>query len=190
MSNSEHKRAEKESSPPREIVRERQKEERASRVQRSSLGGLQYIATGMNTYNGQYSTADGEWEIVEAILKAKSLPQRMHLFEEHAKRYPVCLTVRETDKSRLPKPSLSSNEPQGDVLKQLWWSYFRDEGWRRLKRCLQCQDWFVDSTRNKSAVRCSVGCNSLWWSRDRRKKANHKHQKIEGGLYGTEKRKG
>lgn len=190
MNNPGRKQTSKDPSPPREIVRERQKEQRQRGIYWSPLGGLQIIATGLNTHNVEYATAEREWEMVEEIVKAKSMPQKMRLFEELAKKYPVCLTVRETEKSKLPKPNLASNEPQGDVLKQLWWSYFRDEAWKRLQRCPQCKDWFVDTTRNRSAIRCSVYCNSRWWSRDRRKKANHTLSKNEGSSHGTEKREG
>ncbi|SRR5581483_5885727 len=43
-------------------------------------------------------------------------------------------------------------------------SLYRD----RLKQCPQCRRWFVDLTRNKSALRCSRAC-TITWSNAQRK---------------------
>ncbi len=56
----------------------------------------------------------------------------------------------------------------------LWEGIFRHEGWLRIKRCPQCNQWFVDDTKNRSMVRCSPSCSRKWWTVDRRRAARHK----------------
>ncbi|MCX5913656.1 MAG: hypothetical protein NTV04_17175, partial [Deltaproteobacteria bacterium] len=51
--------------------------------------------------------------------------------------------------------------------------YFKNEGWKRLKRCPVCEIWFVDDTPNISKKRCGGHCTWAWWSRPRRKEAGH-----------------
>jgi len=56
----------------------------------------------------------------------------------------------------------------------LLWKIREEEALDRVKRCPQCQRWFVDETRNKSAARCSAGCTARWWDRSRRRAARAK----------------
>ncbi len=186
MHNSKAKKIKKDGGKNPQFVRDDRKDERKRRIFNSRLGGLQYVANGMNTFKGQYATEDKEWEMAEKIVEEKSLSKQIGRFNEWAKKYPVELVIEKDGK--LPRPFESSPSEQANALLHLWRYYFRDEGWIRLKRCPQCKEWFVDSTRNRSAIRCSVGCNDLWWSRNRRKKANHKHQKVGGTSNGTERR--
>jgi len=159
----------KEPKPPAHIARERNTEERRRKTLRSRFGGLEVIAFSLNTYRGEHATTSKEWELIENIVKAKSLPQKMKIFEEAADQYPVSLTVRDTDKSKTPAPGIASRDPQGDALKQLWWSYFRDSGWERLKQCSVCEQWFVDVSNNKGTLRCSPACTWTYWNRQRSK---------------------
>ncbi len=48
---------------------------------------------------------------------------------------------------------------------------------QRFKRCTRCRRWFVDGSRNRSALRCSVGCTNRWWSRIQRRTAGQKQQR-------------
>ena len=43
----------------------------------------------------------------------------------------------------------------------------------RIKKCPVCTHWFADSTRNRSMDRCSRACTWQWWSRSRRRAAQH-----------------
>jgi hypothetical protein len=47
--------------------------------------------------------------------------------------------------------------------------YFRNPARDRLRRCQQCARWFVDETRNKSALRCSRACTIAWSNSQRDK---------------------
>lgn len=40
----------------------------------------------------------------------------------------------------------------------------------RLKRCPRCRRWFIDATKNKSALRCSVACTIAWSNAQRGRK--------------------
>lgn len=176
MKNSRQKTASKEPKPPTRIVREREKEQRRRRVSESPRGGLQDIADHMNNFSdGLYPTPEREWELAKTILETKSLAKQIESFNKEAEKVSVCLWIDR--KGKVPRPSETSKDQKGNALLHLWRYYFRDEGWVRLKRCLQCKDWFVDSTLNRSAVRCSAGCNWVWWARKRREDAGHKHQK-------------
>jgi hypothetical protein len=46
-------------------------------------------------------------------------------------------------------------------------TYFRHPYRDRLRRCQQCAKWFVDMTRNKSALRCSKACTVAWSNKQR-----------------------
>jgi hypothetical protein len=60
-----------------------------------------------------------------------------------------------------------------EALWLIWEIYFREIGLERLKRCPQCQHWFVDRTRNKQKERCSQRCTWQWWSWSKRKEEGH-----------------
>lgn len=66
-----------------------------------------------------------------------------------------------------------------EALWLIWEIYFREIGLERLKRCSQCQRWFVDRTRNKQKERCSQRCTWQWWSWERRKEEGHKLPKVK-----------
>jgi len=61
----------------------------------------------------------------------------------------------------------------GLLLTWYWMNPHRD----RLKRCQRCERWFVDSSRNKSARRCTPECTVAWSnaqrSRSARRRAKH-----------------
>lgn len=40
--------------------------------------------------------------------------------------------------------------------------FFRNSARGRLRRCQQCGTWFIDTTRNQSARRCSRACTIAW----------------------------
>jgi hypothetical protein len=44
----------------------------------------------------------------------------------------------------------------------------------RVKRCPNCDRWFVDITSNIAMQRCSAWCTNRWWDRARRRKAGHR----------------
>jgi predicted RNA-binding Zn ribbon-like protein len=52
--------------------------------------------------------------------------------------------------------------------------YFNNPARDRLRRCPhpcpKCRGWFVDTTRNKSARRCSRECTIAWSNSQRKKK--------------------
>jgi hypothetical protein len=54
-----------------------------------------------------------------------------------------------------------STGPSGAIVTTLA-DYFSHSRRDRLKRCTTCQQWFVDLTRNKSALRCSRSCTIAW----------------------------
>lgn len=180
MHNSESKTRPKEPNPPAQIVREREKQQRRRRISGSPLGSLQMIADHLNSFaDGYYPTPEREWELAKTIVEAKSLAKKIGRFNSEAEKVDVRLWIEK--KGKAPRPSETSDDQKGAVLLHLWRYYFRDEGWIRLKQCLKCKEWFVDATLNKSAVRCSAGCNWAWWSRKRRAEKNHKHQKKAEG---------
>jgi hypothetical protein len=45
---------------------------------------------------------------------------------------------------------------------------------RRLKLCAVCERWFVDHSKNVTALRCSAPCTRKYWNRARRRAAGHK----------------
>jgi len=45
---------------------------------------------------------------------------------------------------------------------------------RRLKHCPQCARWFIDKSKNATAIRCTIACTNRYWNRARRRAANHK----------------
>ena len=47
-------------------------------------------------------------------------------------------------------------------------AYFMHPHRDRLRRCQQCSRWFVDMTRNKSALRCSRACTIAWSNAQRK----------------------
>ena len=97
-------------------------------------------------------------------------------FNELAKRNPIPLRVIEMEKNGEMEiyPEYYPTTKIGEALWFLWRFFFHERGWERLKRCPQCMKWFVDDTKNKKKERCSPHCTWQWWSRDRRKRSNHR----------------
>jgi len=60
----------------------------------------------------------------------------------------------------------------GLLLTWYWMNPHRD----RLKRCQRCERWFVDSSRNKSARRCTKAC-TIAWSNGQRSRPARKRAK-------------
>jgi hypothetical protein len=131
------------------------------------------------------------WKAAEAILLpalplsvSDSLPQKtVRRFNQLAQRVPMSfhLDELEAEEGRSHLSRKRSKRPlaqavfryadfRGYVLQALWFSLqsrMRD----RLKRCPQCQKWFVDESRNKSAKRCSASCTWRSWNRRRRRES-------------------
>lgn len=51
--------------------------------------------------------------------------------------------------------------------------FFRNPARGRLRRCQQCATWFLDTTRNQSARRCSKACTIAWSNRQRNQRKEH-----------------
>jgi hypothetical protein len=49
------------------------------------------------------------------------------------------------------------------------YDFFYNPARDRVRRCQQCQTWFLDLSRNKSAQRCSKACTIAWSSAHRKK---------------------
>lgn len=140
--------------------------------QRASFGGLQHIADrlrGLPDLHPVDKETVAAWALVEAIVNAPSRASAAELFTKAASQYPVTMVVE------YPVHAIvSSRDAGGSALWHLWRFYFQDVGWLRLKRCLLCQAWFVDTSKNRSTARCSDACTWKWWSRNRRKEAKSK----------------
>jgi hypothetical protein len=173
----------------------------------SPLGGLQTIASHLNELPGlrtelaypecpPHITDEIEaWALAESIVSG-SPAEGMERFNVEAAQHPVRLSIEmapvNVEGTEEPRPFLAplnrASDTRGKVLRDLWWYYFRGQGWERLKRCQVCGTWFVDTTKNKSMVRCSARCTTKWWTRDQRKAHGHKLQKTGGKQHGKSKR--
>lgn len=51
---------------------------------------------------------------------------------------------------------------------KIWDAIYFQEGFKRLKRCHQCETWFVDKGKNRIARFCSESCTNRWWNKSRR----------------------
>ena len=81
---------------------------------------------------------------------------------------------------------VQSRVPQCDVFPQAgsprhfiaWnlWRIFKMKGYDRLRKCFQCNKWFVDRSDNKKARCCSNKCHDRHWNRERRREARHRSQ--------------
>jgi hypothetical protein len=183
------------------------KGQRRHQVLMSPLGGLQAIASWLNQLPGlrtelaypdcpsHISEEVEAWTLAESIASG-SPAKGMERFNAEAAHHPVHLSIEmapiDVEGTEEPRPFLAplnrTGDTKGKVLRDLWWYYFRGQGWERLKRCQVCAAWFVDTTKNKSMVRCSAGCTSKWWTRDQRKAHGHKLQKTGGKNHGKSKR--
>lgn len=186
-----------------QFVRDREVFTRRKRVLDSPLGGLQILAAHLNQLPGLRAELDqpgcpahfkdevAAWERVEDII-THSPAQAVDLFNEQAKHLPMLLQVEWALEE--PAPFIASLKKSGDqhgeALRHLWWYYFRGKGWTRIRRCPVCFSWFVDTSKNRVTVRCSSACTAKWWSRDRRKNANHNLTPAKKGTkhHGTKRR--
>jgi hypothetical protein len=112
--------------------------------------------------------------------KRKQLVSAVRSFDELAQKYPMPLRIIQVgddieEQIKLVKafPNESPTREMEVALRMLERAFFRGDGWERLKRCPQCNRWFIDTSRNKRKERCSKSCTDRWWSRDRRKEARH-----------------
>lgn len=144
----------------------------------SQLSGLQTLASILNA-SEPHADQHNEIrsiikEIVEMGMDPDTLSKACERFNGYAERYPVLFDVILGKDGPIPLVNLTMVDiPQGGVW-LLWQNYFHDCGHLRLKQCPVCLKWFVDTTRNKSMIRCSSGCTGKWWTRDRRRKKGHK----------------
>lgn len=118
-----------------------------------------------------------DYSLTPAERKESSSPAfAINLFNELVKEHPIPMKLavqKRSGKIKVFPDHKGSNFIEVTLL-LLWEYYFKDEGWQRLKRCPICEKWFVDDTRNKSKERCSEHCTCLWWTRTRRREAEHK----------------
>lgn len=184
-----------------QFVRARDAFTRRKRVLDSPLGGLQILAAHLNELPGQraqmldpdcptYLREEiAAWEVVEHIV-TRPLPQAVDLFNAQARLLPMLLQVELVQGD--PAPFIASCETRsdrrGEVLRPLWWYYFRKNGWARLKTCPVCDVWFVDVSKNRVTARCSSACTAKWWSREKRKEAGHTLTPKGGKSHGTKRR--
>lgn len=57
----------------------------------------------------------------------------------------------------------------------LWKTIFHEEGYRKLRRCLNCSQWFLDHGRNQIAKFCkNPSCTNVWWNRGKRRQAQQR----------------
>jgi len=81
------------------------------------------------------------------------------------RRYPfVYTTIPAMDGTSLPSmravdPAMARDTLQVVELE----AYFRNRARHRLRQCAHCSSWFLDVTRNGSALRCSLRCTRKWW---------------------------
>ena len=171
------------------------------KVQRTPFGGLQIIADRLSDLpdlrclvagldcNPVDKEACTAWALVETIVTEPSLARAAELFTKEASRHPVNMVVeypvmgikngkvptddRFIETTAPPHTLVSSRDAVGAALWHLWLFYFQDFGWLRLKRCQACKTWFVDTSKNRSTLRCSDPCTWKWWDRNQRKNAGH-----------------
>jgi len=169
------------------LVREQKALQRRNRVLASPLGGLQVIAAHLNQLPGQRAQCQEPdcpehikeevhtWEFAERVV-TQSLAQGVELFNAEARHTPMFLQVEHVqgEASTFLASCEMRDDRRGDVLRHLWWYYFHAKVGVRLKRCPVCQNFFVDTSKNRVTVRCSTACTDEWWTRARRKDAGHK----------------
>jgi hypothetical protein len=51
---------------------------------------------------------------------------------------------------------------------KIWDVIFLQEGFKRLKRCMKCEKWFIDRGKNRIARFCSASCTNRYWNKQRR----------------------
>ncbi len=103
----------------------------------------------------------------------------LYVFNEAARYNAPILKVIGLQKNKEGEIAISatteSTSPVGGTVWLLWEHYFRNQGWRRIKRCRlsSCSKWFVDRTRNRIGQDCCTHHTNLfhsWKYRKERKK--------------------
>jgi hypothetical protein len=118
---------------------------------------------------------------VPAPFIAADIGQR---YDALAAPYPFRYTISGLVRSTNPKkpdvvmPLVRTKSPMGLVVAWLH-DYFGNPQRDRLRRCTQCRTWFLDTTRNGSALRCSRVCTRKWWS------APERHHSATNGRPGS-----
>jgi hypothetical protein len=165
------------SARPRGIRKHGQKivEERFPRELRRLVQGLNM----WGSQKGEKPITEWEegWREVESIVRSVSplpfgvVPRRsIKRFNELARGAPIVLEL--VWGSKVTIPMTSHPGPSSYALSILWHS-LQSPGIKRVKRCPRCKTWFLDRTRNRGALRCSIACTWAWWNRRRRKQARH-----------------
>lgn len=156
--------------------------EQAGRSPLTQLHGLRLLANGFNNFRevtplptppaapaevAVYLLRESEaWAAVERALTSPEGPENG--FNALAATRPMVLEVG-------PGGPQTRWENRFDQLLWLAWRYyFHEQGWDRLKRCVTCQRWLVDETRNKSTQFCSRRCHDRQWSRAKRRASGHR----------------
>jgi hypothetical protein len=159
---------------------------------KEQLVGLVNIARKLNGDLDETLTGRPEWRaaaeqaraqgiaVVEAALGAPypTIPRgAVDAFDTLAAGHPVEYTVRRIN-LRGPWVLNIDHRTRISLVGQSAWGimaawlafYFMNPQRDRLRRCQQCSRWFVDMTRNKSALRCSRACTIAWSNAQRDKK--------------------
>lgn len=173
------------------------------RFYRTEFGGLANLARRLNeipVYRAAASEVKLErwereqaierlraWELAENIIESTSLMRAAEQFTDCAKEYPSRMEVLWHASQPIAVLSMPLRETEV-ALHSVWNYFFHSQGWTRLKRCKLCGKWFLDTSKNKSTVRCSRACTWKWWSRDRRRAASHTAQTKGGARHGKKKR--
>jgi len=144
----------------------------------ASTGTLEQLVTRLNAFaprdeappteiGAEVRKVEKILELLPPRLEYWKLPRRVvDRFNQLARKAPVYLFLSDgTDLRGVPTIGYSSL--QAIVLGALW-EALQDPRIKRVKRCPQCQKWFVDRTRNQRAKRCSSACTYRWWTRTRR----------------------
>jgi len=59
----------------------------------------------------------------------------------------------------------------------LWKNIFQEEGYKKLRRCLRCSQWFLDHGRNQIAKFCkNSSCANVYWNRGKRRQAKQRKE--------------
>lgn len=103
-------------------------------------------------------------------------------FNRLAQRVPVIMRLRE--RRGLPTQNLVSRVPLGKVLVDFW-EALQWDAVMRLRRCLECRQWFADRTSNLRTIYCSRNClnraNVRQWRQRQREKLRKAARQAKGG---------
>ena len=159
------------------------------------LSLLAMVADNLNTFAGIEDDPDelsAAWALAASIVSEPTLPKKIAAFNRAAETATFRLKVDEgADRIRLTRGRqgavtlrrsgrrfplgqiVRTAEPgrvHAEMVRYLWY-WLRDSQYRRLKRCPQCETWFVDVTRPGNSQRCGDACTWRWNNRKRGLKA-------------------